>query len=157
MRWRWIVLVLPTCAAFNVVPGLNLAMDVGVLSCTLGPSIHVQVSDRASEAVGDMLCSFSPAKNGPDETYVGTLKNTKAVGPLPENVSILWTVRAPFRKRLLPGFLQQTYSVDPKIPPGEAAPLVGEKTARSRCTRCWTACREAHPIQSLCSSSRLSS
>jgi Protein of unknown function (DUF992) len=128
MRW-WMVVVLPVCAGFSMVPGSSLSIEIGVLSCTLGGAIHTQVSDNVSGAgeAREMLCSFSPAKNGPEETYAGALKSINGVGPLPEKTTMLWVVRAPIRTRPTVGLLQQSYSADSATPAGQAAPLVGER------------------------------
>jgi hypothetical protein len=76
-----------------------------------------------------MLCSFSPAKNGAEETYAGALKITNAVEPLPENITMLWTVRAPLGTRLSPGLLQQSYSTVATVRHNQTAPLVGDQNS----------------------------
>jgi len=61
-------------------PGAMLPFELGVLSCTLGHAIDPQMSDQtaaASEA-REMLCSFTPARNGPDEAYAGALRSINA-------------------------------------------------------------------------------
>ncbi len=130
MRW-WMVVALPACAGFSMVPGGALPIEIGVLGCTLGQAIHARVSDQKS-AVSEpreMLCFFTPAKTGPQETYAGTLKSINGVGPLPEKVTMLWVVRAPIGTRPTAGLLQQSYSAGSGTPPGQTAPLVGERNS----------------------------
>jgi len=119
MRW-WMVVALPFCIGAGVVPSSTLPIEIGVLTCTLGPAID-------SPAAREMLCSFKPGKNGAEETYVGALKSINAAGPLPEKATLLWTVRAPTGMALTAGLLQQSYAADSATPAGQTAPLVGER------------------------------
>jgi Protein of unknown function (DUF992) len=130
MRW-WMVVVLPVCAGFGMAPGAMLPVEIGVLSCTLGRTTDPQVSDKTSGAseTREMLCTFSPARNGPEETYAGALKSINTAGPLPDSATLLWMVRAPVGAQATPGLLQQSYSADPATPAGQTAPLVGERTS----------------------------
>ena len=45
---------------------------------------------------------------------------------MPDNVALLWTVRAPVGTWASPGLLQQSYAADAATPQGQMAPLVGE-------------------------------
>jgi hypothetical protein len=127
MRWLMFVL-LPICLGTNAF-GSNLRVEIGVLSCTVGLSIDPPMSDQtgADSEARDMLCSFMPSKNQPAETYAGGLKAISAGGGLPEVATFLWTVRAPLGTQFAGGLLQQSYTVDPSTPPGQAAPLIGER------------------------------
>jgi len=126
MRWL-IALALPVCIGAGTVPGPSLPTEIGVLSCTLGDAIDTPASDQpaASEA-REMLCSFKPSENGPEETYAGALKSINAAQPLPRKATMLWVVRAAAGGKPAIGFLQQSYAADPTIPASETAPLVGE-------------------------------
>jgi hypothetical protein len=46
---------------------------------------------------------------------------------LPDNVALLWKVHALVGTRVSPGLLEQSYAGDPATPPGQAAPLVGQR------------------------------
>lgn len=127
MRW-WMMVVLPICAGFGTVPESRLPTEIGVLSCSLGGAVNAQALDRDSGAseTREMLCAFSPAKNGPEEAYAGVLKSMNATGPLPEKLTVLWVVRAPAGTQPSPGLLQQSYSADSTTPAGQTPLLVGD-------------------------------
>jgi Protein of unknown function (DUF992) len=128
MRWRFAVAGL-LCIGAGPDPGAMLPFELGVLSCTLGHAIDPQMSDQtaaASEA-REMLCLFTPARNGPDEAYAGALRSINAGKMLPDKVALLWKVRAPVGTRVSPGLLEQSYAGDPATPPGQTTPLVGER------------------------------
>jgi uncharacterized protein DUF992 len=129
MHWRWMMLVLPFCVGAGTDPGARLPMEEGVLSCTLAQSINPQMSAQggaASEA-HQLLCTFTPTTDGPEETYAGLLKSISAGGTLPQNMALLWMVRAPIGTKATPGLLEQTYAADQGAPQGQFAPLVGER------------------------------
>ena len=131
MRWL-MVLALPVCIGAGPLPGPSLPTEIGVLSCTLGRAIDTPAASNqpaASEA-RELLCSFKPAKIGPEETYVGALKSINAAGPLPEKVTMLWTVRAPVGINPTVGFLQQSYAADPATPPGSNSAFGGRGKGR---------------------------
>jgi hypothetical protein len=104
-----------------------------VLTCTLGqaaaPPPAAATSDpSAPDGRGrDMLCTFRPARNGPEETYAGVLHSISAVGTVPDNVALMWMVRAPVGSVPVPGLLDQRFSADQTTPPGQTAPLIGEE------------------------------
>ena len=129
MRRWWISLALPFCIGTGPDPGARLPMEMGVLSCTLAQASEPQMSAQsgaASEARA-MLCSFTPARNGAEEIYAGSLKSIGSGRMLPENVALLWIVRAPVGTQPKPGFLEQGYAVDSAAIPGHAYPLIGER------------------------------
>jgi hypothetical protein len=129
MRWLWIMLALPFSFGAGTDPGARLPMEAGVLSCTLAPSVDPQMSEQgggASEA-REMLCSFTPARSGAEETYAGSLKSIGADRTLRENVTLMWMVRAPVGTRARPGLLEQSYAADLATPAGHVAPLIGER------------------------------
>jgi len=131
MRWRWMMLALPFCFGAGTDPGARLPMEIGVLSCTLAQSIDPQMSAQsgaASEA-RQMLCTFTPTRDGAEETYAGSLKSISAGRTLPEKVALLWIVRGPVGTRASPGLLEQTYAADLAATPGHVAPLVGERNS----------------------------
>ena len=128
MRW-WMVVALPVCAGFGMAQGETLPAEIGVLSCTLGQAIDREMSDQRGSAseTRDVLCSFTPAKNGPEEAYAGALKSISAAGTLPDKVTLLWVVRAPTGRRPTAGLLQQSFAADLATPLGQTAQLVGER------------------------------
>jgi Protein of unknown function (DUF992) len=130
MRW-WIAVALPFCMGAGMVPGTTLPIEIGLLTCTLGKAIDTAASNQGSAAseAREMLCSFKPGKNGPEEAYVGALKSINVAGPLPDKVTLLWVVRAPTGTRPAPGLLQQSYAADSATPLGQTAPLVGEQNS----------------------------
>ena len=127
MRW-WMTLALPFCLGAGADPGAQLPMELGVLSCTLAQAIDPQMSAQSGQASAArrMLCTFTPARHGAEETYTGSLKSISAGRTLPENVALLWMVRAPVGTIATPGLLEQTYAADLAAPPGHIAPLDGE-------------------------------
>jgi hypothetical protein len=129
MRW-WMVLALPFCIGAGEVPGSPLPVEIGVLSCTVGEEIDTPAADQtaAASVTREMLCSFKPTKNGAEETYSGDLKSINAAGPIPQMVTLLWTVRAPIGTQTVAGLLQQRYAADPATPAGKVALLIGERT-----------------------------
>jgi hypothetical protein len=104
-------------------------MEVGVLSCTLAQSLDPQMSAQsaAPSEAREMQCSFKPARNGAEETYAGSLKSISAGRALPENLALLWVVRAPVGMHAAPGLLEQSYVADVAATPGQVATLVGER------------------------------
>ena len=124
MRW-WVILAFPIYAGW-MVPGS--APEIGVLSCLLGRAIDIPTSDQISAAseTREILCSYKSIRQGPAETYAGLLKSINIIGPLPDNATLLWLVRAPAGTQPSVGLLQQVYSTDVATPAGHAAPLVGE-------------------------------
>ena len=124
---RWIVLVLPLCLGAGIDPGAGLPMEVGVLSCTVAQSPGPQgTQGAAASEARRMQCSFKPGRIGAEETYAGSLKIISAP---PENLALLWIVRAPVGTRAAPGLLEQSYLADAAAMPGHAAPLVGERNS----------------------------
>jgi hypothetical protein len=130
MRW-WVVLVLPFCIGAGEVPRSTLPVEIGVLSCTLGPEIVTPAADQtaAASAMREMLCSFKPTKNGAEETYSGVLKSINAAGPISQKMTLLWTVRAPIGTQTVAGLLQQRYAADRATPARQVALLNGERTS----------------------------
>jgi hypothetical protein len=128
MRW-WMVLALPFCIGAGVVTGSTMPIEIGVLSCTLGQEIDTPATDQKSAAsdAREMLCSFKPTKSGVEETYAGAFKSINAAGPIPQKLTMLWTVRAPVSTQLVAGLLQQRYAADPTTPAGQVALLIGER------------------------------
>jgi hypothetical protein len=129
MRWRGMMLALPFCLGAGTDPGARLPMEVGVLSCTLAPTIdsHRSAQSGAASAARRLLCTFTPATDGAEEAYAGSLKSISAGRTLPENMALLWMVRAPVGTIATPGLLEQTYAADLAAPPGHIAPLVGAR------------------------------
>ena len=129
MRWWWMMLALPFCVGAGTDPGARLPIEVGVLSCALAQAIDPQMSAQsgaASEA-RQILCTFTPASDGAEETYTGSLKSISAGRTLPEDMALLWMVRAPIGTKATPGLLEQTYAADLAAPPGHIAPLIGKR------------------------------
>ena len=102
--------------------------NLGILSCTVGRAIDTEAASptTASEA-REMICSFKPNNNGPGEAYSAVVKSISTMRALPERLTILWIVKAPFGMQAKPGFLQQGYAVDRAASTGETTPLMGEK------------------------------
>ena len=127
MRWV-LAIALPVSLAGSPDPGAMLPFEVGVLSCTLGHAIDPEMSTPTGAAsdAREMLCTFKRARDGGEETYVGSLKSIRGVRALPDNIALLWTVRAPIGTWTIPGILQQSYAADAATPQGQIAPLVGE-------------------------------
>jgi len=125
---RWLPIVLAACLCVGAAASSPAIVEIGVLSCTPG---HVIDTPAAAERPGggearEMLCAFR-APNGHEETYAGSIKAVGAVGALPEKAAMLWSVRAPLGTQPTPGLLQQDYAADTGAPPGQSAPLRGER------------------------------
>lgn len=116
---------LPVCAGW-MLPG---SIEIGVLSCTGGQTIHAQVSTMTSGAgdAREMICSFKPHRNGAEETYSAVMTNISSAGPLSEKLTMLWVVRAPVGTQSMPCLLRQSFAADVATPAGQAAPLVGAR------------------------------
>src|SRR5262249_14707188 len=129
MRRWWMMVALPFCVGAGTDPGARLPAEVGVLSCTLAQSTDPQTSAQSGAAgeARQILCTFTPARDGAEETYAGSLKGINAGRTLPESMALLWMVRAPIGTKATPGLLEQTYAADLAAPPGHVAPLVGER------------------------------
>jgi hypothetical protein len=78
MRWV-LAIALPVSLAGSPDPGAMLPFEVGVLSCTLGHAIDPEMSTQTGAAsdAREMLCTFSRARDGAEETYVGSLKSIR--------------------------------------------------------------------------------
>jgi len=127
MRLPLVISALPLVAGW-MIPG---AVDVGTLSCTIGRPIDVPgalETPVASEA-REMVCTFKPIRNGPEEAYSAVVKSVPTMGRLPEHLTMLWSVKAPFGTQTRPGLLQQSYAADPAAPTGREGLLAGEKNA----------------------------
>ena len=111
-----------------MVPG---AKTLGVLSCTVGRGSDPQPRTEAvaSSEAREMICSFKAAGTGSGESYSAVVKSISTLGRLPERLTLMWLVRAPFGTHAKPGLLQQSYSIDPTAPPEQAATLTGEQNA----------------------------
>jgi hypothetical protein len=121
------VCALPLVAAW-MTPG---TVDVGTLSCTIGRPIDVPGAPDTpvvSEA-REMICTFKPIRNGPEEAYSAVVKSVPTMGRLPERLTILWSVKAPFGTEPRPGLLQQSFAADPAAATGREGLLAGEKNA----------------------------
>jgi hypothetical protein len=130
MRW-WLPVVVPMCLGFGSAPGSTPLIELGVLSCTLGHAVDTVASAQTSAAseAREMVCAFTPARNGPEETYAGIVKAIGGVGALPEKVALLWSVKAPMGTAVTSGLLQQSYAADTGTPAGQPAPLIGERNS----------------------------
>jgi hypothetical protein len=100
--------------------------EIGVLTCTVGPTVGVTASDTSmGDEAREMFCSFKTGLD-PEETYAGLLRS---IGDKPAaGRALLWSVRAPLGTRLSPGILQQAYTADRSTPAGQVPALIGERS-----------------------------
>jgi hypothetical protein len=115
-----------TLVGGSMVPG---AMELGVLSCTVGAVVSRQAAGAAAEAIEahEMVCTFRAHRSGAEESYAAIVKNATAMEQLPERLTLLFLVKGPFGTRAKPGFLQQAYALDPGAVRPATAPLAGER------------------------------
>lgn len=101
--------------------------EIGVLTCSVGRVVDAAAPAQASGAneAREMLCSFKTSR-GPDEHYAGLVKTVGGGMALPQNRTLLWSVRAPRGTHYTTGLLQQTYTADKSTPAGQVPPLLGE-------------------------------
>jgi hypothetical protein len=105
------------------------ATNLGILSCTVGRAIETRASAEtlAAGEAREMACSFKTDRSGVAEYYGAVVKSITTVGRLPGRATLIWIVKGPFGSRVQPGFLQQTYSIDPAVSATQTAPLTGER------------------------------
>jgi len=123
-----LTIVSAMCLYTSAAWGAPNAVEIGVLTCTIGHVVGAAAPDQksATNEAREMVCSFT-APSAPEETYAGLVKAIGSTGALPENRALLWSVRAPVGTVYTPGLLQQTYAVDGATPSGQTPPLIGER------------------------------
>ena len=126
MRW-WLVGIVLACWCPITALSAPAPTEIGVLTCTLGKVIDTPGTNAAdtSSAAREMVCTFKPTTNTPEETYVGTIKTINVGGTLPE-AAVLWKVKAAAGTEMTAGVLQQVYAADQATPSGQVPALIGE-------------------------------
>jgi Protein of unknown function (DUF992) len=112
------------CAWNTAAAQYKMAIEVGVLTCSVFESGRAEAGAGVEVQERDILCSFR-LKNGAEETYTGKLQGVGVSGEY--KGTLLWLVRAP--PTVLPsppGLLQQSYAADAKAPADEIPALIGE-------------------------------
>ena len=133
-QWQWIAWFAALGSAVATPVAAEAPMDIGILTCALAETVRAVPGapidgGTATEQARDMHCWFRPFHQGPEETYVGTVRGAGQVRELFKNGVIIWTVTGTPSTRASPGLLQQVYAADPKGEPGFAPPLIGEARA----------------------------
>src|SRR5262245_43884604 len=131
---QWIAWFALLGAAAATPVAAEAPMDIGILTCALAETARAVPEapideGAATEQARDMHCWFRPFHQGPEETYVGTVRGVGKVRELFKKRVIIWTVTGTPSTRASPGLLQQAYAADPKAAPGFAPPLIGEARA----------------------------
>lgn len=108
--------------------GAEMRTDIGILTCALAESAGstVPIEGATTPPARDMLCWFRPFRNGPEETYVGTILGVGQERKLFKTGVMIWIVRGAPATQASSGLLQQTYAADASAAPGYGPPLVGE-------------------------------
>ena len=89
MRW-WPAVVVPVCLSLAGMVPSPLAIEAGVLGCSLGQVIDAPGVD-ANAAVSEaraIVCSFMPSNDGATETYVGIARITIVSGKPPRQLHL---------------------------------------------------------------------
>ena len=114
MLWQWRPMA--RLAAFSLVATSSVVAEtrseIGVLTCALGEP-KAPSESATTLSVRNVLCWFRPFRNGPEETYRGTVAGAgQEREPFKRRVMI-WLVRAPPTTQSAPGLLQQSYAAHP--------------------------------------------
>lgn len=119
--------------ALGTLPSSALAQEVrteiGLLTCSVAESGGEAPAEGEQAPMGqgwDLLCSFRPSRNSPEEVYTGTLQTVGEQQQLAARGVMMWVVKGTTGPEPSPGQLQQTYSADVAGPPTQAAMLVGD-------------------------------
>ena len=99
-------------------------VEIGLLACNLAEAVDAEAGGATSAAPArNVLCTFK-LKNGIEEIYTGRVQVVNL--PAAEKGTLLWLVRATSVTLAPPGFLQQSYSADPKTPAGQIPEMIGD-------------------------------
>jgi hypothetical protein len=127
MLWQWRRMV--RLAAFSLVATSSVVAEtrteIGVLTCALAEPNALSES-ATTQSARNVLCWFRPFRNGPEETYRGTVAGAGQERELFKRHVMIWLVRAQPTTQSSPGLLQQSYAADPGAPLGYAPSLIGE-------------------------------
>ena len=106
----------------------KMAVEVGVLACSLSQSGPVERGRGGVEVqLRDLLCVFKQ-RSGAEETYTGKLLGVSAGAAY--TGALLWLAKAPpVATPPAPGLLQQSYSSDAKAPADQIPALIGDANA----------------------------
>jgi hypothetical protein len=116
------------CLAVTTPGSAETPMDIGILTCTLAESLVSggPIDDSATtEQDRGMLCRFRPFREGPEETYLGTVRGLGDVRKLFNKRVVIWTVSGSITTQGSPGLLQQVYAIDAEASVDSALPLIG--------------------------------
>ena len=101
-----------------------MAVEVGVLVCSLFESGPAKTEAGVEAQKHDILCSFK-LNGGAEETYTAKLLGAGLSGE--HKGTLLWLVDAPPTVMPSPaGLLQQSYAADANAPVGQIPALIGE-------------------------------
>ena len=113
------------CAWDAAMAQQKMAVEVGVLACSLSEVGPVETGRTGVEVQErDMLCVFT-LRSGTEETYTGKVLGVSLARE--HNRTLLWFVDAPSNAAPpAPGLLQQSYALDAKAPADQIAALIGD-------------------------------
>src|SRR5262249_8035583 len=101
----------------------KMAVEVGVLVCSLFESGPAKTEAGVEAQEHDILCSFK-LKSGAEETYTGKLLGAGLSGE--HKGTLLWLVETPPTGMPSPaGLLQQSYAADANAPADQIPALIG--------------------------------
>jgi hypothetical protein len=113
--------VVAVCACSSATAQQNF--EIGLLACTLSEAIDTESNARTVTQARHILCAFK-LKNGLEEIYTGKVQVVNLSAK--EKGTLLLLVKAPSETPPPPGFLEQSYSGDPKAPVGQIPDMVGD-------------------------------
>jgi hypothetical protein len=127
--WKACLAAVAVTACWSCSAAAQRAADVeiGVLTCTLGPPGETSASSApsAGQARG-ALCTFKP-KRGAEEMYAGQVKGVSISAD--QKGALIWLVKSTSGAPVEPGLLQQVYENEPGVSPDQNPPLIGGKNS----------------------------
>jgi len=125
MRIHTSFVVFVTLATLAGAASTQVALTtLGDLVCSVGPGTNGDKATLGSSH--EVICVFSQSKDGPEETYSGTLLTTGVNPDLAGKPVIIWAVRGRESERGSAGILAQKFTGSAADADGAKGPLVGE-------------------------------
>ena len=109
----------------------ELPVEMGLMTCSFAASSSTPLkSDDAENLIGgrtDIECSFRLGLNGPDETYVGTLRFVGQAKEVLGKGALMFVAKAPRSSQFKVGMMEGKYVTQALSLSGPQGPLVGER------------------------------
>jgi Protein of unknown function (DUF992) len=128
MRLTFMTAIAVSCSLLSQAVAQKADVEIGVLTCTLEELSNAAGANGSAEnQVRDAFCTFKP-KSGSEESYGGAVRGLSLSQDT--KTTVIWVVKADTVMPLVPGLLQQSYTLDPATPVDQLGPLVGETNSR---------------------------